>query len=88
MDKGISATGHGKGVVDLLNAINTAYIYQLMSNVQLPGSKQFYYHILIHTSTQNNDISLAKTFQQHLSKYHFSEMVALIRENTKKEPVK
>ena len=41
VDRGISAPGHGKEVVDGLNAINKLYIYQLMSNVQLPGSKIF-----------------------------------------------
>ena len=36
---GISAPGHGKEVVDGLNAIHKHYIYQLMSNVKLSGSK-------------------------------------------------
>ena len=35
-DRGISAPGHGKDVVDSLNAIGKLYMYQLMSNVQLP----------------------------------------------------
>ena len=42
--QGIIAPGHGKEVVDGINAITKRYIYQLMSNVQLPGSKH-----LIHT---------------------------------------
>ena len=33
----ISAHVHGKEVVDGINAIDKRYIYQLMSNVQLPG---------------------------------------------------
>ena len=37
--RGISAPGHGKEVVDGLNAIDKRYIYQLMSTVQLTGSK-------------------------------------------------
>ena len=36
--RGISAPGHGKEVVDGLNAIDNRYIYQLMSKVQLPGT--------------------------------------------------
>ena len=40
-DQYISATGHGKEVVDGLNAIDKHYMYQLMSTVQLPGSKTF-----------------------------------------------
>ena len=39
IDRGISSPGHGKEVVDGLNEIDKCYIYQLMSNVQLPGSK-------------------------------------------------
>ena len=38
-DRGISATGNGKEVVDVLNAIDKRYMYQLMSTDQLPGSK-------------------------------------------------
>ena len=39
IDWGISAPGHVKEVVDGLNTIDKRYIYiyQLMSNVQLPG---------------------------------------------------
>ena len=39
IDQGISAPGHGKEVVYGLNDIDKHYIYQLISNVQLPGSK-------------------------------------------------
>ena len=70
IDQGISATGHGKEVVDGINDIDKRYIYQLMYNVQLPGSKLFYYHMQMHTSTQNNDVSLGKEFQQHISEGH------------------
>ena len=48
-DCGISAPGHGKEVVDELNAVDKRYIYQLMSNVQLPGSVRFDSHIKVHT---------------------------------------
>ena len=37
IDRGISAPGHGKEVVDGLNDVDKRYIYQLMSKVQLPG---------------------------------------------------
>ena len=57
IDRGISAPGHGKYVVNGLNSIGKRYIYQSMSNVQLPGSKRFDYWIQINTSTQNNDVS-------------------------------
>ena len=41
IDRGISANGHGKEVVDGLNAVDKCYIYQLMSKVQLSGSVIF-----------------------------------------------
>ena len=59
-DQGISAPGHGKEVVDGLNDIYKCYMYQLMSTVQLPGSKIFERQILIHSCTQKKDFSLAK----------------------------
>ena len=60
IDWGISAPGHGKEVVDLLNDVDKRYIYQLMSNFQLPRSIRFDSHIQIHTGTQKYDVSLAK----------------------------
>ena len=36
IDRGIGAPGHVKEVVDGIDAIYKRYIYQLMSNVQLP----------------------------------------------------
>ena len=69
-DQGISAPVHGKEVANGLNAIEKHYIYKLMSNVQLPGSNIFDSQIIMHSCTQNNDVSLAKQFQKHLSKDH------------------
>ena len=59
-DRGISAPGHGKQVVDGLSSIVKRYIYQLMSTIQLPGSKIFDSHVEIHTGNQKDDESLAK----------------------------
>ena len=64
MDCGISAPGHGKEVVDGLNAVDNRYIYQMMSKVQLPGSIRFDSQIKIHTGTENKDVSLAKEFKE------------------------
>ena len=41
IDQGISAPEHDKEVIDVLNAMDKCYIYQLMYNVQLPGSNIF-----------------------------------------------
>ena len=66
-DRGLSAHGNGKEVFDGLNVIKKRYMYQLMSTVQLPGSKIFEKQILIHSCTPKNDVSLAKEFQKHPS---------------------
>ena len=50
--RGISAPGHGKEVVDGINAVDKRYIYQLMSTVQLPGSKIFDSQMQMHTGNQ------------------------------------
>ena len=55
-------------MVDGTNDIENYFIYQLMSNVQLQESKTFDSQIFMHFCTQNNDVSLAKEFQKHLSK--------------------
>ena len=58
--RGISAPGHGKEIVDGINDIGKLYIYQSMSNVQLPASKTFGSNILMNSCTENNDVSLAE----------------------------
>ena len=70
IDQGISAPGHGKEVVDGLNAVDKRFIYQLMSKFQLPGSIRFDSQIKIHTGTENKDVSLAKEFKNHLEGEH------------------
>ena len=67
---GISAPGNDKEVVDVLNDVDKRYIYQLMSNVQLPGSNRFDSQMQIQTGNQKYDVSLAKEFQHHLTKEH------------------
>ena len=57
IDRVISAPGHGKEVVDGLNDVDKRYIYQLISNFQLPGSKRFDTQMQIHTGNQNDDVS-------------------------------
>ena len=52
IDWGIIAPGHGKEVVDGINAVDKRYIYQLMSKVQIPGSVRFDSQIKIHTGTE------------------------------------
>ena len=57
-------------MVDVLNAVDKRYIYQLISTVRLPGSIIFDSQIQIHTGTKKEDVSLAKEFQEHLKKKH------------------
>ena len=56
--------------MDSMSLINAIYIYQFISNAQLPISNRFDSQIQIHTNNQNYYVSLAKEFQQHPTKYH------------------
>ena len=62
IDWGISAPRHVKYVVDVINAVDKSYIYQLVSNIHLPGSNRFYSQMKIHTGNQKYDVSLAQEF--------------------------
>ena len=73
IDRCISSPGHGKDVVDGLNVVYKCYIYQLMSNVQLNGSKIFDSQMQMRTGNHKYDASLADEFQQHLTKEHFQK---------------
>ena len=70
IDWGIGAHGNCKEVINGISTIDKRFIYQLMSNVQLPGSKTFDSHIIMHSCIHKNDFSLAKQFQKYLSKEH------------------
>ena len=70
IDRGISAPGHGKEVVDGINAVDKRYIYQLMSKVKLPGSVIFDSQIKMNTGTENKNVSLDKEFKDHLEGKH------------------
>ena len=60
IDRGISAPGHWKEVVNGLNAVDKRYIYQLMSKVQFLGSVIFDSQIKMHTGTEKKDVSLSR----------------------------
>ena len=70
IDRGISAPGNGKEVVNGINTVDKRYIYKFISTLQLTGSKIFNSKIQIHTVTQKYDVSLAREFQVHLTKNH------------------
>ena len=55
-----------------------------MSNVQLTGSKTFDSQIIMHSFTQNNDVSLAKQIQNNFSLEHRKHGVIDQGKNTKR----
>ena len=67
IDRGISAPGNGREVVDGLNAIDKMFLLQLMTTVQLPGAKSYDTQMVMHTGTHTSDVSLTSEFQKHLS---------------------
>ena len=86
-DQGIIAPGHGKEVVDVPNATNKRYMYQLMSNVQLPGSKIFEIKILMHYCTPKKYVSMARN-SKTICLRMIVNMESLIMENIVKDPLK
>ena len=66
----ISALGHGREVVDGLNATDESFIFHLMATVQLPGNKRFDKKMKVQTATQNTDVSLAQEFQKNCQMNH------------------
>ena len=52
IDRGISAPGNGKEVVDILHAVDKRYIYQFIFTVQLPGSNRFDSQMQMNTGNQ------------------------------------
>ena len=84
---GISAHGHGKEVVDVINTIDKRYINRLMSNVQLPVSKTFDSKIIMHYFTQKvMSVWIKNPKNIHLRRV--LNMESSIRENIEKKPVK
>ena len=67
IDHGISVLGHGREVVDDLNAIEKRFILQLMSTVQLPSGKRYHKQMVIYTGTCTSNGSFSREFQKYLS---------------------
>ena len=67
IDCGVGAHGHGKYVVDGLNANEKSFLTMLMTTVQLPGTATNKSQMVIHTSMNNTYISLAREFQKNIS---------------------
>ena len=67
IDSGGVAPGHGRDLVDGFNATNKIFLSMLMTTVQLTGVAAYKPHMVMHISTANTDISLAREFQKHLS---------------------
>ena len=68
IDLDISAPGHGREVVDGLNAIDKSFLFPLMSTVQLTGSKGYDTQMVNHTGIRTSNVNLASEFLKHLSK--------------------
>ena len=67
IDRGISAPGHGRELVDGLNAVDKRFFSQLMSTVQLPSAKGYDTQMVMHTGNRTSNVSLARKCQKHLS---------------------
>ena len=73
--RGVSAPEHGRDLVYILNSTGKRFLFQLMANVQLLGSKVCDTHMAMHSVTSTADISLARESQKHLSSEVFKYVV-------------
>ena len=58
-----------------MTLISVIYISIDVKCKQIPGSNRFDSQMQLHTGNQNNDVCLAKEFQQHLKKEHRKNFV-------------
>ena len=58
MDRGISAPGHGREILDGLNTTDKSFLFQLISTVQFMGAKRYDTQMEMHSGTPNSNISL------------------------------
>ena len=79
----ISAPGHGRELVDGINATNTSFLFQLLSTVQLPDAKIYDTQMIMQTKTRTSNVSLAIEFKNHLSTAA-RKMEWFIKSDTKK----
>ena len=56
----VGSPGHGKYVVDGLNANEKSFITMLMTTVQLTDAATNNSHMVIYTTMSNTDISIAR----------------------------
>ena len=83
IDRDISAPVHGKEGVNGLNSIDKHYIYQLMSNVRLMGSKHFIL-VLSFIIAHKTMISVLKNNSKNICLKIIENIESFIRENTKR----
>ena len=67
IDRGISAPGNSREVVDDINTIDKRFLFHIISTVKFLGAKGYDTQMIIHTGTHLYDVSLARDFQKHLS---------------------
>ena len=67
IDRGISAPGHVREVVNGFNSIGKRFLFRLISTVQLTDAKGYAKHMVMCTVIRTSDVSLASEFQKHLS---------------------
>ena len=63
-DSDVGAPGHGKYVVDGLNASNKRFLKILMTNVQLTSDDTNNSQMFMHITISNKDMSITRVFQK------------------------
>ena len=63
----VGSPGHGKYVVDGLNANEKSFITMLMTTMKLTGAATNALNMVMHTTISNTDISLAMVLKNYIS---------------------
>ena len=82
VDRGVSVTGHDREVVYGFNFTDKRFLFQLIKNVQLYGTKKFGTEMVIRSQTHNFGVSLAPKIKAYLSNASHKNQ-SLIKVNTK-----
>ena len=67
IDHAVGAQGHGKDVVNGLNAVDKNYLFKIMPRIKIPEAEQGETFFATHSATASDNASFATECQQLLS---------------------
>ena len=65
IDRCVNVPGNGREVVDVINTNDKIFLFQLITTMQLTGSKGYNTHMLMHYETSTHDASLSQELKNN-----------------------